>query len=66
MLSGGLHSCVFLEIAVQLVGFIQIILSGAVNSFLRGSGGLTVLFFFFMGKESWVWTSLVFRFKGDY
>lgn len=32
--------------------------------FLRGSGGLTV--HFFMGKESWVWTSLVFRFKGDY
>ena len=67
MLSGGLHSCVFLEIAVQLVGFIQIFLSGAVNSFLRGSGGLTVhFFFFFMGKESRVWTSLVFRFKGDY
>ena len=52
MLSGGLHSCVFLEIAVQLVGFIQIFLSGAVNSFLRGSGGLTVhFFFFFYGKR---------------
>lgn len=33
MLSGGLCSCVFLEIAVQLVGFIHILLSGAVNSF---------------------------------
>ena len=39
MLSGGLCSCVFLEIAVHLVGFIRIFLSGAVNSFSKEVGG---------------------------
>lgn len=51
MLSGGLCSCVFLEIAVQLVGFIQIFLSGALNSFSEEVGGWLCIFFFYGKRE---------------
>lgn len=51
MLSGGLCSCVFLEIAVQLVGFIQVFLSGAVNSFSKEVGGWLCIFFFLWEKR---------------